>query len=233
VSVSVRDRIYQWTVDEKIFKEELQDEKATFHFRVTAPGKQDNNPDNLALNLVDISQPAVDRDKIVVSGGIAFDPKMMTGIKSVSNAEEVLFELNTALEARPEAYYIDYGENRAIKSIVIVEEIFFDGLTKDRLFRALRGVNKGLVVSIWVLRPLLEAIGGIGNITIESGQTAATPQKAPVENVPIKSPEQLVKTESAKLESGQETAKFCPQCGKPNTGSAKFCPACGHSLLKG
>jgi len=231
LSISIRDRIFQWCQEEKVFKEEIKDEKATFHFRVAAPGKAIDKTDAAGLGVIDISQPVLEHDKIVVSGGIAFDPKFMARAKSISNADDVLFELNMALENRPESYFIDYGEGRVIKSIVVVEEIFFDGLTKDRLFRTLRGINKSLIISLWVLRPLIEALGGDAKKLIEVEEPAAQPVAEKVSAAVTATAPQApsMKTEEEK----PEVAKFCPKCGRLNAEGARFCPACGQSLLKG
>jgi hypothetical protein len=215
MDTSIKNKIIQWLQEGNIFQGELADKGNVFHFKVTAPGKSTVTPETIDISTVDIQQSEQDNDMITVSAGVQFDEEFISPIKSFNNADEVIFELNVALESRPESYYIDYDDDGLLRSIVVVEEIYFDGLTKDRLFRAIRGVNKSIVLALWVLRPLIDLLGIDTEKLVFDDETAEDTGKTDDSHIVIEE---------------SSIAGFCPVCGKENKKQAKFCTKCGASL---
>ncbi|MFC1946625.1 DUF2299 family protein [Chloroflexota bacterium] len=215
MDISIRNKIYQWVREGNIFQGEYEEKGNIFHIKVTAPGKSTITPETIDLSTVDIQQSEQDNDMITVSAGVQFDKEFINPIQSFNNADEVIFELNMALESRPESYFIDYDDDGVLKSIVVVEEIYFDGLTKDRLFRAIRGVNKSIILALWVLRPLIDSLGIDTEKLIFDDETA----------------EEAKETDDSHIVIDESfIAGFCPVCGKENKKKAKFCTKCGASL---
>lgn len=215
MDTSIRNKIYQWLQEGNIFQGEFEDKENIFHFKVTAPGKSTVTPETIDLSTVDIQQSDQDNDMITVSTGVQFDKDFINPIQSFNNADEVIFELNMALESRPESYFIDYDDDGILKSIVVVEEIYFDGLTKDRLFRAIRGVNKSIILALWILRPLIDLLGIDTEKLIFDDETTEEDKET---------------DESHPVIDESSIASFCPVCGKENKKKEKFCTKCGASL---
>jgi hypothetical protein len=154
----VKQTIRQWCEQERLFQEEIPDDTVAFRYRVIAPATAGRRPGEPNIDILDIVKAKEDGDRIVVTSGIEFDETLSSSMKSFQGAEEIMLNLEMILDSRNELYFVDYSDG-ILKSITVFEEIFEDGLTKDRLMRAIRGVNKTLVVALWEIRPLIEALG--------------------------------------------------------------------------
>jgi hypothetical protein len=207
MELPVKERIRKWCEETGLFKEEVEDEKSFFHFKVSAPARAATNTDTLTINTIDISQPKIDSDKIITQAGIAFEKSLMLSLQSLSERQDIVYDLYITLDSRPESYFIDYADG-TIKSIVVFEEIYMDGLSKDRLITAIKGVNKSLVLALWILRPVLEELANKpGKIESKSGMEA--------------------------ISGSEKIAAFCSRCGKPNEKKSRFCTSCGSSMVIG
>jgi hypothetical protein len=228
MELPVKERIRKWCEETGLFKEEVEDEKSFFHFKVIAPARAATNTELLTINTIDISQSKIDGDKIITQAGIAFDKSFITPMKSLSERQDIVYDLYMTLDSRPESYFIDYSDG-IIKSIVVFEEIYMDGLSKDRLITAVKGVNKSLVLALWILRPVLEELANKS----DSDQTSTTVDdkagpniKRPVDNIESK-------PRAGPASGGEKFAAFCSKCGKPNEKKARFCTGCGSSMVMG
>jgi len=219
--IEVKEQVRSWCVQEGLFQEEIDDETVVFRFRVRSPGSVGESSEGETIDLLDITKPMEDGDSIIVTSGIEFDNSIMAPMKSFEGANSLMSELEMTLDFRNELYIVDYSDG-VLNSIIIFEEIFDDGLTKDRLMRAMRGVNKTLIVALWVLKPLLSELGT--NVDeflaaeeteiVETGETP-TPQ---VEDRPAGV-------------DGTVDIQFCPNCKHEINKDNKFCTNCGIALM--
>ena len=216
MEIPVKEKIKQWCQEVQLFKEEIVDERTSFHFRVLAPNKGSLDVTSFDFSTIDIIQPAGENDVVIVQAGISFDEDFMAYMKTLQESEQLIFDLHMTLESRPESYLLDHTDN-VIKTLVVFEEIFFDGLTKDRLITAIKGVNKSLILALWILRPTLEVLSGVS----DSGSLIDSDDN----DVDISADDTVDIAVTAK-----ESAGFCPECGKENKKKAKFCTKCGASL---
>jgi hypothetical protein len=226
MELPVKERIRKWCEETGLFKEEVEDEKSFFHFKVIAPARAAINTDSLNINTIDISQPKIDSDKIITQAGIAFEKSFMAPLKSLSERQDIVYDLYMTLDSRPESYFIDYSDG-IIKSIVVFEEIYMDGLSKDRLVTAVKGVNKSLVLALWILRPVLEELAGkseSGRVSTATGDTTGPDVYRPAEKTESKPGMEPASTR-------EKIAAFCSKCGKPNEKKARFCTSCGSSMV--
>lgn len=205
MAVDMKQRIRTWCEQEGLFQEEIEDDTLAFRLRVVAPATARKPPGQFNIDVLDITQPKADSDRIVVTAGIEFDESFSGPMRHFEGADEVMLNLEMTLDSRPELYLVDYIEG-VLRSVIVFEEIFEDGLTKDRLMRALRSVNKTLVVALWVLRPLIRDLGG-----------------DPDAIVGAESPEQLAPAPEAEDSAGER----CPDCGAELPPAGRFCSHCG------
>lgn len=206
----IKQKILTWCQQARIFQEEVEDQSVQFRLRVRAPSVPAKQVGEYTIDVLDIVRPKENGDSLIVTSGIEFDEAFAAPMKSFPGAEDILFNLEMILDGRDELYLVDTRDG-VLRSIIIFEEIFDDGLTKDRLMRALRGVNKTLVVALWVIRDLISALGA--------------------------SPEQMVGMDEktsispSVMEAGPEvTLVRCPACGMINEAKHSFCTQCGSKL---
>lgn len=212
MAVDMKQRIRTWCEQVGLFQEEIEDDTLAFRLRVVAPATARKAPGEFNIDVLDITQPKEDSDRVVVTAGIEFDESFSGPMKEFEGADEVMLNLEMTLDSRRELYLVDYTDG-VLRSVIVFEEIFEDGLTKDRLMRALRSVNKTLVVALWVLRPLIRDLGADPDTMLD-----------------VESPEEVTAAAAAEghPRAAEEVAdRQCPDCGVELPGAGRFCSHCG------
>ncbi|MGL4669683.1 MAG: DUF2299 domain-containing protein [Methanobacteriaceae archaeon] len=134
--------IQLWLADEGLFKEKNHNDNANFHFIV-------NYPDG---NLMDIVQPKGKEDMLVIGCATSIGPEHREIIKNTTDKKKVklIWDFRFALNSFLLDFELDHPNNE-IAGFVITDEIFEDGLTKDRLMSNIKKVFKGKLQCLWIL----------------------------------------------------------------------------------
>ena len=234
-AIEVKRRVYDWCRQEDLFGEEVEDEKTTFHIKVRPPtgGGAVDGAAGRALDALEVVQPKLDADKIVVFTGVNFDEELMAPVRLNPFYEDVIRNLEMTLESRPEAYLLDVSDG-LLKSILIMDEIFFDGLTKDRFMKSLRSTNKTLVLSFWILTPILDAIqlpdeGASAKPSpgYEGADQGAVARAAEETELPSSRSDAIPPEDRRAPERPAGPCCPNPACGGPLRPGVRFCTACG------
>jgi hypothetical protein len=214
MDADVKDRVVMWCRQEGLLRDQLDDPRARWHIRASAPAAIARSVNGCPLDVVDVSQSIEDAERIVVYAGLDLDPALVDALRS-GGIGELVRDLEMTLASRPEAFLLDYADG-ALRSVVVLEEIYPDGLTKDRLMRALRGVHKSVVLALWTLRPSLERAGY--KLEIDEGRPAPGGRGvAPLAaETPVPAPD--LTTCASCGAALRRAARFCTVCGTPVSG---------------
>ena len=134
-------QIRKWLVDEGLFKEQVPDETANFHFLV-------NYPDEHVLDLI---QPKHKDDMILIGCASEIAPEQMDLIKNASEKkrENFIWEIRFALNQFLLDFELDHPDN-VLQTFVISEEMYEEGITKHGLIMAIKKVFKGKLQCLWI-----------------------------------------------------------------------------------
>lgn len=145
MSKELEEKIQKWCADEGIFKERIPDDTANFHFIL-------NYPKNIP-NPMDIMQPKGKDDLIIIGAGTGISPEHLSKIKALTPKaqEEFLWDFMFMLGNRPTEFHLQMPSG-ILEMFVASTEIFSDGLTKDRLMRAINEVYKSKLLGIWLIQ---------------------------------------------------------------------------------
>jgi len=133
--------IRDWLVQEGLFKEQIQDETANFHFLV-------NYPEDHVLDLI---QPKHKDDMILIGCASEIAPEQVALIKDASEKkrEEFIWDIRFALNQFLLDFELEHPSN-VLQRFVISEEMFEDGITKHSLIMAIKKVFKGKLQCLWI-----------------------------------------------------------------------------------
>lgn len=213
-SAPIKEQLLHWCKQEHLLIDDVADAKARFRLKLRPPGRSVSPAESDVLH---VHQPLDSDDRVVVSAGIAFDQSFAAPMRAVPNRDDIVLALEAALDGLTESYVVDYSDG-FLRSFVVYDEIFADGLTKDRFIRALRSVHRGLLVALWTLRPMIEAAGG--DIDARLG--------LPEEDQPT----HVGAATGSSAADGQRQASDCARCGAALPAGVRFCGACGAAVAQ-
>lgn len=100
---------------------------------------------------VNLLQPSNKQDSVFVSAVLHFSDSQAEAMnqKSVVEREEIFSELRFKLV--PLDVTVSFGDNTAVFSHVI----YYDGINKDRLFKAVSEVDKAYSLADWLLKQVI------------------------------------------------------------------------------
>ena len=147
------EKIKIWSEEEGIFVKTKIFPNQKFHIVVGFPKYQPV--------LMDIFQIEQDKDKIMIWQATRVTENHVSTMRKMSGQERETFEysLRMMLNDRNNEYKFDRTKG-IITQYSIITEIFYDGLTKDRLMKEIREVHKSTIAAGWMMDQLLGE-GGI------------------------------------------------------------------------
>ncbi len=147
-SQAVPERIKQWLEAEEFSYVQLIGELARntlFSYVVTLPSETE----------LSVFQSSNKKDSICVSGVLVLSADQVKQLRQKSKVEqeEIFSELQFKLASVDVEFTFEGGE--VYRKIAINHPIYYDGLTKDRFFKAISMVNKAYSLAIRVLKQLI------------------------------------------------------------------------------
>jgi hypothetical protein len=143
----IKKQVRKWFEEEGMFEEDTEDPKSVFNYVV-------NYPVNIRHKM-NVVQPRDGKDKVMVLSGTRFEPEAVERMRGMPAPEldDLLWDLRLSLCARPTEFELSRTrENGAPEAVLISTIIYADGLTKDRLMRAVRDVYKSKLIALWKIQ---------------------------------------------------------------------------------
>lgn len=137
----MKKKIIKWLNDEKIPNEEKLDGCENFNLLIYFPDE------NHTMNIV---QPYGKNDVIVIGCGTKVDEYHLKKMKETGSREmrDYLMNFRILLNNYPVDFQLDIVDN-ILCSFLITDEIYLDGLTKDRFISSIKKVFKVKLQAIW------------------------------------------------------------------------------------
>ncbi len=141
-AADVRDKIKTWLVQENLFKEELEGEGLYFQIAAEYPARSGRH--------LSIIQPQGREDMIVLFSRIMLAEVHQKAIQALppQQKERLMWQMRYDLLFRQSSFEIEPAGGD-MRSIRFTREIYYDGLTKDRLMEAIRENLKCELYVVW------------------------------------------------------------------------------------
>ncbi|AMK16166.1 DUF2299 domain-containing protein [Methanobrevibacter olleyae] len=136
------EKIRTWLMEEDIIREKIYDENANFHYIINFPND----------NAMDIIQPKTKEDVLLIGCATEVSKEEQNIIKNSSKStnQEFIWKIRFTLNEMLLDFKLEHP-NDELKSFIITEDIFEDGLTKHLLIKSIKKVFKGKLECIWIL----------------------------------------------------------------------------------
>ena len=128
--------------EEGILKDKIEDENANFHYIIEYPKG----------NAIDLIQPKGKDDLLILGCATEISPDQRQLIKATD--AKTRQELNWNIRFIINDFLMDfelYHPDDVLEKFVIIDEIYTDGLTKDRLISTIKKIFKVKLRCIWIL----------------------------------------------------------------------------------
>ena len=135
-------KIRTWLKEENLFKEQIPDEASNFHFIV-------NYPDGHVLDLI---QPKNEDGMLLIGCASEIAPEQVALIREApeKKREKFIWDIRLGLNQFLLDFELEHPDN-VLKSFLISEQLYEDGITKDSLIRTIKKVFKGKLQCIWII----------------------------------------------------------------------------------
>jgi hypothetical protein len=137
-----KETVYEWLAEEGMFRKEVDDSKAAFHFGINYPV---NSPYH-----IEIVKPRDMKDGILIVAVLRVAPSHQTALSKLSNEKRapLIHELRLRLLARPPGFSVK--ENNGVWEAVQFQiRLLFDNLSKTTLLEAIDDVFRSMLTVIW------------------------------------------------------------------------------------
>ena len=140
--VDTQEKIKTWLVQEGLFKEELETENLYFQLAAEFPAKSGRH--------LSIIQPKNHEDMIVVFSRIRLADAHQKALAAMppKSRERFLWQMRYDLLFQDSSFEIEPGGSD-LQSIRFMREIYYDGLTKNKLMEAIRENFKCELYVVW------------------------------------------------------------------------------------
>lgn len=139
----LENKIQKWLSDEGLFRQKVPDDNANFHFIINYP--QDH--------VLDVIQPKGKDDMILIACATNVSPEHQSEIRKLSDKkrEEFMWDFRFLLNNQLVDFQLQHPEN-ILQSFLITEEIFEDGLSKDRSISTVKKIFRAKLQGIWKIQ---------------------------------------------------------------------------------
>lgn len=127
----IMEKVRFWLTEEEIFRDEIKDENANYHFIAEFPNK--------SSRIIDIIQPKQKRDLIIIGSVYALNKENYEKFASMpkSTRDNVLGDFTSGLLFRTSQFRIK-PSSKDFQKIEFTCPLYFDGLTKNMFMSAVR-----------------------------------------------------------------------------------------------
>jgi len=139
----IENKVQKWLSDEGLFRQKVPDENANFHFVI-------NYPEG---HILDVIQPKGKEDMVLIACATNVSPEHQTEIRKLKpeKKDEFIWELRFLLNSQFVDFQLQHPEN-ILQSFLITDEIFEDGLSKDRLISSVKTIFRAKLHGIWKIQ---------------------------------------------------------------------------------
>lgn len=139
----IENKIQKWLSDEGLFRQKVPDDNANFHFMI-------NYPEG---HVLDIIQPKGKEDMVLIACATNVSPEHQTEIRKLNTdkKDKFMWEFRFLLNNQFVDFQLQHPEN-VLQSFLITDEIFEDGLTKDRLISSVKKIFRAKLQGIWKIQ---------------------------------------------------------------------------------
>lgn len=138
----LKDDIYKWLVEENLFKQELMDNNANFHFTIEYPEK----------NIMDVIQPKGKNDIIVIGCATKVAPEHLQLMQQESDdvREEFLWDVKFSLNNFLLNFDIKTDYN-LLTQFIITDDLYADSISKHNLIKTIQKLFKAKLNCVWLI----------------------------------------------------------------------------------
>ncbi len=153
----IEKQVQNWLSDEGLFRQKVPDDNTNFHFMI-------NYPEG---HVLDVIQPKGKNDMVLIACMTNVAPEHQSEIRKLSNTkrEEFMWDLRFLLNSQSVDFQMQHPDN-VLQNFLITEEIFEDGLSKDRLISTVKKIFRAKMQGIWKIQKQF-GIGGDGTENIQ------------------------------------------------------------------
>ncbi len=139
----IEDKVQKWLADEGYFRQKVPDENANFHFMI-------NYPEG---HVIDVIQPKGKKDMVVIGCATNVSPEHLSVIQQMNNAdrEKFIWDFRFSLNNFLVDFQLQHPDN-VLQSYVVSDEIYEDGLSKDRLISTVKKVFRAKLHGLWKIQ---------------------------------------------------------------------------------
>ena len=141
--MDTKDRIKGWLVEEEMFVREIEDAHSRFRFLIVFPGD----------HYMEVAQPLASTDMVVILSPTSVSPEhreIMERSRPEQRAE-FIWALRFVMNTLAVDFEMDHPGN-ILEKFTITDQIYEDGLSKDRLMAAIRKIWRANLQVIWILQ---------------------------------------------------------------------------------
>ena len=139
----IENKVQKWLSDEGYFRQKVADDNTNFHFII-------NYPEG---HVLDVIQPKGKDDLIVIGCATNVSPEHLSKIRKLSGEkrEKFIWDFRFLLNKQFVDFQLDHPDN-ILQGFVITEEIYEDGLSKDRLISTVKKIFRAKLQGIWKIQ---------------------------------------------------------------------------------
>lgn len=139
----MQDKVQKWLSDEGLFRQKISDQNANFHFMI-------NYPEG---HVFDVIQPSGKSDMILIACATNVSPEHQTEIRllDMDKREKFIWDFRFLLNVHSVDFQLQHPEN-VLTSFLITDEIYEDGLSKDRLISSIKKIFRAKLQGIWKIQ---------------------------------------------------------------------------------
>ncbi len=139
----IEDKVQKWLSDEGLYRQKVPDDNANFHFII-------NYPEG---HVLDVIQPKGKKDMVLIACATNVSPEHQTEIRLLNfdKREKFLWEFRFLLNGQFVDFQLQHPEN-VLQGFLITDEIFEDGLSKDRLISSVKKIFRAKLQGIWKIQ---------------------------------------------------------------------------------
>jgi hypothetical protein len=139
----IENKVQKWFSDEGLFRQKIPDDNTNFHFMI-------NYPEG---HVLDVIQPKGKNDMVLIACATNVSPEHQTEIRKLNTEkrEKFMWEFRFLLNNQFVDFQLQHPEN-VLQSFLITDEIFEDGLSKDRLISSVKKIFRAKLQGIWKIQ---------------------------------------------------------------------------------